>query len=156
MPILSSGFPSGRLKSSTNRHSDFYTRYQTRMLENYTLHSGAHLEISPSMAVCHRVCWEVSLILRIRLCFLRESTTFMASTYLTSMSLKRRMGLDPIKTHDRLYHSMGKVKNVATIRSMRDLTAFASLLIWQTKIIVKRLISTDSKVTYRPSTDAFN
>ena len=66
------------------------------------------------------------------------------------------MGLDPIKTHDRLYHSMGKVKNVATIRSMRDLTAFASLLIWQTKIIVKRLISTDSKVTYRPSTDAFN
>ena len=66
------------------------------------------------------------------------------------------MGLDTIKIHDRLYYSMGKVKNVATIRSIRDLTAFASLRIWQTKIIAKRLISTDLKVTYWPSTNVFN
>ena len=66
------------------------------------------------------------------------------------------MGLDTIKIQDRLYYSMGKVKNVATIRSIRDLTAFASLLIWQTKIIAKRLISTDLKVTYWPSTNVFN
>ena len=66
------------------------------------------------------------------------------------------MGLDTIKIQDRLYYSIGKVKNVATIRSIRDLTAFASLLIWQTKIIAKRLISTDLKVTYWPSTNVFN
>ena len=66
------------------------------------------------------------------------------------------MGLDTIKIQDRLYYSMGKVKNVATIRSIRDLTAFASLLIWQTKIIAKRLISTDLKVTYWLSTNVFN
>ena len=66
------------------------------------------------------------------------------------------MGLDTIKIQDCLYYSMGKVKNVATIRSIRDLTAFASLLIWQTKIIAKRLISTDLKVTYWPSTNVFN
>lgn len=65
------------------------------------------------------------------------------------------MGLDTTKTHDRLYYSMGKVEDVATIRCIRDLTAFASLLIWQTKI-AKRLISTDLKVTYRPSTGVIN
>ena len=63
------------------------------------------------------------------------------------------MALDTIKTHDHLYYSKGKVEDVATIRSIRDLTAFASLLIWQTKVIAKRLISTDLQVTYRPSTD---
>lgn len=39
------------------------------------------------------------------------------------------MGLDTMKTHDRLYYSTGKVDDVAAIRSIRDLTAFASLLI---------------------------
>ena len=66
------------------------------------------------------------------------------------------MGLDTMKTHDRLYYSTGKVEDVAAIRSIRDLTAFASLLIWQTKIIAKRLISADLKVTYKPSTDVIN
>ena len=66
------------------------------------------------------------------------------------------MALDTIKTHDHLYYSIGKVEDVATISSIRDLTAFASLLIWQTKVIAKRLISTDLQVTYRPSTDVIS
>lgn len=66
------------------------------------------------------------------------------------------MGLDTIKTHHRLYYYVGKFEDEATVRSIRDLTAFASLLIRQAKPIAKRLISTDLKVTYGPSTDVIN
>ena len=106
------------------------------------------------MAVCPRASWEVPLIVRIRLCLLRDSTPFTASFIdlfdINVAQMPYAIRHDKKSRSPLLLHGQSRRRGHVTIR---DLTAFASLFIRQTKIIAKRLISTDLKVTYRPSTD---